>query len=102
MLLMLKVAIFIGGAGGIRTLDTAFQPYNGLANRRLQPLGHRSVAGPLARYPAASQDFPARGQCQGSRGCVASLFALGGFRRVFQLTSLPDCDGSRPARLDRR
>jgi hypothetical protein len=30
----------IGGAGGIRTLDTAFQPYNGLANRRLQPLGH--------------------------------------------------------------
>src|SRR5690349_17074425 len=29
-----------GGAGGIRTLDTAFQPYNGLANRRLQPLGH--------------------------------------------------------------
>src|SRR5215469_2263907 len=32
-----------GGAGGIRTLDTAFQPYNGLANRRLQPLGHSSV-----------------------------------------------------------
>ena len=31
-----------GGAGGIRTLDTAFQPYNGLANRRLQPLGHSS------------------------------------------------------------
>jgi hypothetical protein len=32
-----------GGVGGIRTLDTAFQPYNGLANRRLQPLGHDSV-----------------------------------------------------------
>ncbi len=31
-----------GGAGGIRTLDTALQPYNGLANRRLQPLGHSS------------------------------------------------------------
>ena len=28
--------------GGIRTLDRAFQPYNGLANRRLQPLGHHS------------------------------------------------------------
>ncbi|MDB5637921.1 MAG: hypothetical protein JWP51_2829, partial [Bradyrhizobium sp.] len=28
-----------GGAGGIRTLDRALQPYNGLANRRLQPLG---------------------------------------------------------------
>jgi hypothetical protein len=33
-----------GGAGGIRTLDTAFQPYNGLANRRLQPLGHSSAS----------------------------------------------------------
>ena len=32
-----------GGAGGIRTLDTAFQPYNGLANRRLQPLGHSTT-----------------------------------------------------------
>ena len=31
-----------GGVGGIRTLGTAFQPYNGLANRRLQPLGHHS------------------------------------------------------------
>jgi site-specific DNA recombinase len=31
-----------GGKAGIRTLDTAFQPYNGLANRRLQPLGHLS------------------------------------------------------------
>ena len=32
-----------GGDGGIRTLDTALQPYNGLANRRLQPLGHVSA-----------------------------------------------------------
>src|SRR5271170_3712124 len=32
----------IGGDGGIRTLDRALQPYNGLANRRLQPLGHVS------------------------------------------------------------
>jgi hypothetical protein len=30
------------GEGGIRTLDRALQPYNGLANRRLQPLGHLS------------------------------------------------------------
>jgi hypothetical protein len=29
-----------GGEAGIRTLDTGFSPYNGLANRRLQPLGH--------------------------------------------------------------
>ena len=32
----------IGGDGGIRTLDRALGPYNGLANRRLQPLGHVS------------------------------------------------------------
>src|ERR1700682_5130259 len=32
----------ICGDGGIRTLDRALQPYNGLANRRLQPLGHIS------------------------------------------------------------
>ena len=31
-----------GGEGGIRTLDTDIRPYNGLANRRLQPLGHLS------------------------------------------------------------
>ena len=36
--------LFHGGAGGIRTLDRALQPYNGLANRRLQPLGHSSIA----------------------------------------------------------
>src|SRR5580698_5435440 len=35
-----------GGEGGIRTLDRVVRPYNGLANRRLQPLGHLSgVAG---------------------------------------------------------
>ena len=38
-----------GGDGGIRTLDRALQPYNGLANRRLQPLGHVSVRGRYAR-----------------------------------------------------
>ena len=31
-----------GGEGGIRTPDTGVSPYNGLANRRLQPLGHLS------------------------------------------------------------
>ena len=32
-----------GGERGIRTLDTGISPYNGLANRRLQPLGHLSA-----------------------------------------------------------
>src|SRR3954454_13448429 len=30
----------VGGEAGIRTLGTTFRSYNGLANRRLQPLGH--------------------------------------------------------------
>src|ERR1044072_3379675 len=33
-------SVFLGGEAGIRTLDTGFSPYNGLANRRLRPLGH--------------------------------------------------------------
>src|SRR5262249_50681585 len=42
----------IAGEAGIRTLDTGFGPYSGLANRRLQPLGHltaREVEGLAAR-----------------------------------------------------
>src|SRR5436190_23791373 len=43
----------IGGEAGIRTLDTAFGPYNGLANRRLQPLGHLTLR--LARDHGLAQ-----------------------------------------------
>jgi hypothetical protein len=38
-----RILAVSGGDGGIRTLDRALQPYNGLANRRLQPLGHVST-----------------------------------------------------------
>jgi hypothetical protein len=37
-----------GGEGGIRTPGTGFSPYNGLANRRLKPLGHLSDIFPVA------------------------------------------------------
>ncbi len=37
----------VGGEAGIRTLDTGFSPYNGLANRRLQPLGHLTAVVPV-------------------------------------------------------
>src|SRR5580698_1984187 len=60
-----------GGERGIRTLDRAFQPYNGLANRRLQPLGHLSGSvalsiqgspcrrsGPLPRISAGREPSP--------------------------------------------
>jgi hypothetical protein len=43
----LKLRLY-GGERGIRTPDRAFRPYNGLANRRLQPLGHLSVS--IANY----------------------------------------------------
>jgi hypothetical protein len=46
-------AIKTGGEAGIRTLDTAFGPYNGLANRRLQPLGHLTATGFLSIYNIA-------------------------------------------------
>src|SRR5271167_1126829 len=50
-----------GGDGGIRTLDRALQPYNGLANRRLQPLGHISATRRDSRRP----DMPdARAHCK--------------------------------------
>ena len=42
-----------GGEAGIRTLDTGFGPYNGLANRRLQPLGHLTL-----RLAALAQGEP--------------------------------------------
>ena len=42
----------VGGDAGIRTLDRALQPYNGLANRRLQPLGH------VSRAQSAPSDMP--------------------------------------------
>src|SRR5262249_56361724 len=48
-----------GGEAGIRTLDTAFRPYNGLANRPLQPLGHLTARGILSIREASSCGNPA-------------------------------------------
>src|SRR5205823_5026382 len=51
-----RLATRFGGEAGIRTLDTAFGPYNGLANRRLQPLGHLTLR--LAREDRLAQVEP--------------------------------------------
>ena len=40
-----------GGERGIRTPGRGVSPYNGLANRRLQPLGHLSVLSLHGLYP---------------------------------------------------
>ena len=37
------LVIIYGGGRGIRTPDRSLSSYNGLANRRLQPLGHPSI-----------------------------------------------------------
>ena len=44
----------VGGEAGIRTLGRGLCPYNGLANRRLQPLGHLTAGGPPDGDPSAS------------------------------------------------
>src|SRR5258706_4219462 len=54
-----KIRNLIGGDAGIRTLDTALGPYNGLANRRLQPLGHVSCGASGAILPRRFAVLPA-------------------------------------------
>src|SRR5213080_3740872 len=43
------------GEGGIRTPDRGISPYNGLANRRLQPLGHLSKCFNYSALPHPSE-----------------------------------------------
>src|ERR1043165_8928093 len=68
------------GEGGIRTPDKVLRPYNGLANRRLQPLGHlsnfagRNLAGVAKpRYPSVIHltTPPARATARCSRPAAA-------------------------------
>ena len=48
-----------GGEGGIRTLGTGFNQYNGLANRPLQPLGYlSSLLAPTPRTDSLFKAFP--------------------------------------------
>ena len=63
---------WLGGDGGIRTLDRALQPYNGLANRRLQPLGH--VSRSSARRAYARRIPPM--QALAGQACVVSAKRL--------------------------
>src|SRR5476649_2172929 len=49
-----------GGEAGIRTLGTTLRSYNGLANRRLRPLGHlTAIVGRQRRRPT-TQDIAGR------------------------------------------
>ena len=53
------------GEGGIRTPGTGLTPYDGLANRCLQPLGHLSRILALRRLTATPRRIP-----QSVRGCI--------------------------------
>src|SRR4051812_12008250 len=46
-----------GGEAGIRTLGTTLRSYNGLANRRLRPLGHLTALSELFSH----KHFPISG-----------------------------------------
>ena len=70
-----------GGAGGIRTLDTALQPYNGLANRRLQPLGHSTIPSFSLRDAAEGiHYFPLAGGCLSAPSQKGALLPQIGLR----------------------
>jgi hypothetical protein len=82
-----------GGAGGIRTLDRALQPYNGLANRRLQPLGHSSIRADMPDTRASRKrqiqitPKPFTGPIRGagaprSARAIPNLTVAGRFRRA--------------------
>jgi hypothetical protein len=74
----------IGGDGGIRTLDRALQPYNGLANRRLQPLGHVSTPADMPDAAASRKrlDFERSG---GSWPAVCRFYGTDFFRQIPQV-----------------
>ena len=67
-----------GGEGGIRTPGTSFSRYNGLANRRIQPLCHLSAVHPVAYHIELVHlsQCHCRGGCEiGGGSTVTSLFA---------------------------
>src|SRR5436190_20279225 len=68
------------GETGIRTLDTGLTPYNGLANRRLQPLGHLSNIRVQSRRCGVVAQLTARRE-QSSR-------AINGHRALFECAPL--------------
>ncbi len=103
-----------GGAGGIRTLDRALQPYNGLANRRLQPLGHSSIRADMPDARAsrkrqiqiAAKPFGSPGARRWRFGrdvATPNLTLVGRFRRphrleIAEIDSMVSVDDSAPSK----
>src|SRR3954454_15254256 len=77
------------GEIGIRTLDTGLTPYNGLANRRLQPLGHLSGGrGKVSKARREGKPVPV-----GREGAPVSSFLelAGPVRRATVRSAWPSC-----------
>src|SRR5271170_1883362 len=79
-----------GGEGGIRTPDTGVSPYNGLANRRLQPLGH--LSGDFQQF-----NMPAPGSSAALIQSVRCRHAVPGSRRKRLTHFLDGCRKRIPA-----
>ena len=76
----------MNGERGIRTLDTGLTPYNGLANRRLQPLGHLSQRG----FELRNLDNPSLwlNSCVARRADMSVSSAVNCHRRFVESPSL--------------
>src|SRR3569833_587709 len=72
------LSVVSGGAGGIRTLARPLQAYNGLANRRLQPLGHSSMSADMPDAGASrKQQFEIKPLRSGDTGALRTFRANG-------------------------
>ena len=90
----------VGGEEGIRTPDTGFSPYNGLANRRLQPLGHLTARD--AKYTTGLADFrgprsPYRLSLKLSLSATPSVVRAG---RASSVSAFQPLYGTRPFAAD--
>ncbi len=74
-----RASLFGNGEAGIRTRDTGMTPYNGLANRRFQPLSH--LSGASAKLPIYGEAHASQGQRR--TGGNSTLFSSG----------RPECSG---------
>src|SRR2546428_5886061 len=72
------------GEGGIRTPDRGISPYNGLANRRLQPLGHLSN---VAALEVSATQEPGVPPVVPSLCCASSALVRGDSENVAKRTT---------------
>jgi hypothetical protein len=88
-----------GGEEGIRTLGTAFRPYNGLANRRLQPLGHLTADVQVYEIQALTRSAHDAGNDSETGALVAQVPGHEFFAALRAVVSEPPAAGTLPGTL---